>query len=283
MPELPEVETIARTLAPSVTGRSLVGVEVLNPKTWQGDIPPESLCADGPRRILGTGRRAKVLLLHFEPARGEDGIHALNGLAFHLKMTGQLFAREPGTPPEKHTRALFHLDDGSRLFFNDSRKFGYVRGVSPAALEAWPFWKALGPEPLTISGDDFVRLFEGRNGAMKALLLNQSVIVGVGNIYADESLFRAGIRPDTPASRVQEKRMRRLRDVLVEVLEESIRECGSSIRDYRTAGGDAGAFQNSFRVYGRGGQPCVQCGRELKQAKVAGRTTVYCPACQAGG
>lgn len=268
MPELPEVETIARTLAPSVTGRVIARVNLHNPGTWQGTLAPETLVG---RRITGTGRRAKVLLLHTDTDAA---------LAFHLKMTGRLFTYPAGTLPGPHTRISFDLDDGSQLFFDDMRKFGYVRAVNPAELAAWTFWKELGPEPLVIEEQAFIDLFRERGGAMKALLLNQTIIAGVGNIYADESLFRAGIRPDAPGRAVGASRLAALRRHLVEILEEAINACGSSIRDYRTARGDAGAFQNQFRVYGRGGQPCVLCGRALHTQKVAGRTTVYCPHCQ---
>ena len=281
MPELPEVETIARTLAPGVAGRSIVGVEVLNKGTWQGGIAPEAVCAAGPRPIAGTGRRGKVLLVRFAPLA--DDAAGLTGLAFHLKMTGRLFVYPAGTEAGPHTRVLFHLDDGQRLFFDDARKFGYARALNPEELAAWPFWRKLGPEPLTLDDETFVGLFHGRSRAMKALLLDQTVMAGIGNIYADESLFRAGIRPSTPARQVPEARLRTLRRALVEVLEESIAACGSSIRDYRTARGDAGSFQNAFRVYGRGGQECVTCGAKLKQDKIAGRTTVYCPRCQPAG
>ncbi len=272
MPELPEVETIARTLEPLVAGRCIRGVQVLLAKTWQGDIDPGAV--EG-RRILGTARRAKLLLIRFAPSDGPA-----TGMAFHLKMTGRLFVFPEGTPPEPHTRLILDLDDGSRLFFDDTRTFGYARCISPEALARWPFWQRLGPEPLDIGEAAFLALFAGRNRAMKALLLDQTVIAGVGNIYADESLFRAGIRPDARASGVSRAKLRQLRRHLADVLRESIAACGSSIRDYRTARGDAGAFQNAFRVYGRAGQACTVCGKPLSQGRIAGRTTVWCSSCQ---
>lgn len=277
MPELPEVETIARTLAPCLEGRAVVGISVLNGGTWQGGIRPGLVCAEGPRPVIGTGRRGKLLLVRLAPPAAPDGVTAL---AFHLKMTGRLFVYPPRTEPGRHTRVIFDLDDGQRLFFDDARKFGYARAVNPAELAAWPFWQKLGPEPLDVDDETFVSLFAGRSAAIKALLFDQKVIAGIGNIYADESLFRAGIRPSVPGGSLGADTLAALRRALVEVLEESITACGSSIRDYRTARGDAGSFQNSFRVYGRGGKPCVNCGRALRQDKVAGRTTVYCPRCQ---
>jgi len=220
-------------------------------------------------------------------ASGKGGKEAKSGgrtvphlLGVHLKMTGRLFVYGPEVAPNAHTRVVFGLDDGNRLFFDDARKFGYVRALSHVDLATWDFWRSLGPEPLEIDAPDFAELFRGRRGRIKALLLDQTVIAGIGNIYADESLFRASIRPDAQAGDLSPARLRVLHGHLVDVLRESIAECGSSIRDYRDAHGDAVAFQNRFRVYGRSGQPCVACGRTLTTGKVAGRTTVYCERCQ---
>jgi formamidopyrimidine-DNA glycosylase len=195
-------------------------------------------------------------------------------------MTGRLFVYPAGTAPGPHTRVIFHLDDGSLLFFDDCRKFGYVRALNLAELEAWDFWRQLGPEPWDIKEPGFISAFGSRGRAIKGLLLDQTLIAGIGNIYADESLFRAGISPDTPGNKVPQKHLRGLRKKILEVLEEAIEACGSSIRDYRTAQGDAGSFQNFFMVYGRGGRPCLTCGKTLLQKKVAGRTSVFCPSCQ---
>lgn len=177
-------------------------------------------------------------------------------------------------PPEKHTRLILDLDDGSRIFFDDARKFGYVRVLSPDSLATWPFWNRLGPEPLDVDAEAFAACFRGRRGAIKSLLLDQTVIAGCGNIYADESLFRAGIRPD--AQNLSKGRLIRLHDALQEVLLESIAACGSSIRDYRTARGDAGAFQNNFRVVRPFRQNLHDLqGTPLENCRIAGRTTVF--------
>ena len=289
MPELPEVETVARTLAPQVCGRRIVGVSVLNAGTWQGQTEAELVAAHRPC-IRGISRRGKLLLLHFgeggaesggaeqeipvptssgmwplfySAAGIEQGRLSLEGqspddvtaLAFHLRMTGRLFVYPQGAEPGAHTRVIFELDDGRRLFFDDTRKFGQVRALCGKELANWNFWRELGPEPLELTPENFASLFRSRK-AVKALLLDQSVLAGVGNIYADESLFRAGIRPDAKGCDIEPERLVALHKALVEVLLLSIRECGSSIRDYRTARGDVGAFQNSFYVYGRAGERC---------------------------
>ena len=211
MPELPEVETIARTLAPHVRGRRVAGCRLLNPGTLQGEMPLSTLTGG----IFGDpGRRGKLLLLRFAVAPdgsggldglngsgGEDAPDAVLGLGVHLKMSGRLFAYPGGTEPGPHTRLIVDLDDGSRLFFDDARKFGYVRVLTPRSLAAWPFWTRLGPEPLEIDAETFAARFAGRAAAIKALLLDQTMLAGCGNIYADESLFRAGIRPETRGDR----------------------------------------------------------------------------------
>lgn len=201
-------------------------------------------------------------------------------LGIHLKMSGRLFVYNKDTPPEKHTRIIFDLGNGKRLFFDDMRKFGYCRPLSPADRDAWTFLKTLGPEPLEIDAEGFATLFASRKTRIKAALLDQKVIAGIGNIYADESLFKAGIRPDVPCNTIEKDTLKKLHHHLQAVLLQSIKECGSSIKDYRDAHGDAGAFQNNFNVYGRSGCLCTVCSKPLQTAKVAGRTTVFCEYCQ---
>lgn len=278
MPELPEVETIARSLSPQVVGKRICSAHVLLPRCLQAG---ESLL---PRlekaRIVRVFRRAKLLLIEVEPQNDASPLL----LVFHLKMTGSFFVHPADAPPLKHTRLIFDLDDGSRLFFDDTRTFGYCRVMLPNELDAWDFWSALGPEPLEQSaaelGAHFATVCKGRRAAIKALLLDQCIVAGVGNIYADESLYRAGLRPDRPASTLTSSELLRLASALQDVLQLSIQECGSSIRDYKDANGNAGAFQNSFAVYGRKGQSCTRCSSSLESCRIAGRATVYCPACQ---
>lgn len=351
MPELPEVETIVRTLRPQVDGRIITNMRVLFPKTLQTgeEFLPELVGA----RIAAVRRRAKLAMLDLVLPDGSPLI-----AAFHLKMTGKFFVHPAGTEPLKHTRLIFdlaevpadqatsvpkptplepatgangrakpgrsphegvwgavrvgkgenishrgstddrrtavalaivpptgsgaepHSQPAGRLFFDDTRKFGYCRLMRPESLLQWDFWTKLGPEPLVTPAAELAVLLHSGNRAIKAALLDQTVLAGAGNIYADESLFAAGIAPTARARDIALERLTVLAEKLQAVLQKSIEECGSSIRDYRDAAGNAGAFQNSFAVYGRAGQPCVRCGKTLQSARVAGRTTVFCPHCQ---
>jgi len=263
---------------------------VLLAKSMQGEVALLPLLAGS--LIDRVFRRAKLALFSLSPGKlchSPEGASFI--LAFHLKMTGGLFIYPAGVPPLRHTRIIFELEDGGdsagspahRLFFDDMRTFGFCRIMRPEDLSEWPFWAKLGPEPLEGSVDDlaehFAVAFKNRRGAIKAALLDQSVVAGVGNIYADESLFRAGIRPDARACSVSGAALRKLAKDLRDILHLSISESGSSIRDYRDASGQAGAFQNSFAVYGRKG-PCQSCGQPLQSARVGGRNTVFCERCQ---
>jgi len=273
MPELPEVETIARTLAPEVVGREILTVRTFDPTALQPDPASFAALAAG-RRITRVRRRGKLLLLDLD----DQGL-----LAVHLRMTGRVMALGPGREPDRlgpGPRAVLELSGGARLCFSDVRRFGSMHAFAADGINAWPFYASLGPEPLSMTAAEFrARLGQGR-ARIKALLLDQHVLAGIGNIYADESLFRAGIRPDTPAAAVSPRRRDALFAAIQAVLAQAIAENGSSIRDYRDAHGDAGAFQNSFRAYGRGGQPCLACGTIMRTMRVAGRGSTFCPRCQ---
>lgn len=273
MPELPEVETIARTLAPEVVEREILSVHALDPSALQPSPASFATLAAG-RRITSVRRRGKLLLLDLD----DQGI-----IAVHLRMTGRVVALGPDREPgllSPGPRALLALSGGVRLCFSDVRRFGSMHAFAPGGIDAWPFYASLGPEPLLMTATEFrARLGQGR-ARIKALLLDQHVLAGVGNIYADESLFRAGIRPDTPAATVSPGRRDALFAAIQAVLTQAIAENGSSIRDYRDAHGDAGAFQNHFRAYGRGGQPCLACGAIMQTMRVAGRGSTFCPQCQ---
>jgi formamidopyrimidine-DNA glycosylase len=269
MPELPEVETIARTLAPEVVGREILSVGAPDPSALHPDLAAFAAVAAG-RRITSVRRRGKLLLLDLDD---------LGIIAVHLRMTGRVVALGPGREPDR-PRALLALSGGVRLCFSDVRRFGSMHAFAAGGIDAWPFYASLGPEPLLMTAAEFrARLGQGR-ARIKALLLDQHVLAGVGNIYADESLFRAGIRPDTPAAQVSPRRRDALFAAIQAVLTQAIAENGSSIRDYRDAHGDAGAFQNHFRAYGRGGQPCLTCGTLMQTMRVAGRGSTFCPQCQ---
>ncbi len=285
MPELPEVETIARGLRETLVGRSIRKVCVrelraLGAYEGGGD---GFCCSLQGRTVEGIRRRGKLLLVDLR----EGGT-----LAVHLRMTGRFYLPDPGTEPDKHTHLIFELEPLTpaeaggepgldRVFFHDVRKFGSCcLYPDESSLQQMPFLAALGPEPLELDKDAFIRLFAGKKARIKALLLDQKTIAGIGNIYADESLFRAGIRPDARAADLSDARLAALHRALQEVLREAIAACGSSFSDYRDARGNVGAFQNRFQVYGRSGKSCLRCGRKLITEKVAGRTSVFCPICQ---
>ncbi|WP_285906018.1 bifunctional DNA-formamidopyrimidine glycosylase/DNA-(apurinic or apyrimidinic site) lyase [Pseudodesulfovibrio pelocollis] len=269
MPELPEVEVIARGLGATLVGRVVSDVEPVDSTRLSeaaDTLVPKVLGGV----VVGVRRRAKVLLVDLS-----DGA----ALAFHLKMTGRV-VHGPMRPVERHDRTRFILDDGSLLCFADMRRFGYVRAFGPGELAHWDFLHRVGPEPLETDAAMLAGQVLTRAGRIKALLLDQAVVAGVGNIYADESLFRAGIHPQARGNRLGPALAERLFAHLQDVLRQAIAENGSSIRDYVNASGDAGAFQNSFAVYGRQGLPCAACGTTLASTKVAGRTSTFCPRCQ---
>ena len=295
MPELPEVEIVRRTLEPHLLGRSIVAAEAVWPKSLVASEAAMAAFNAGQNwKALSLKRRGKLLLL--ELAGPENNLVKLI-MAFHLKMTGQVLIKPEGEKPGRHTRVVLDLLDENglqtRLFFDDMRKFGFCRIMLPEELGQWNFWKSLGPEPLEITPGDFVKCFckqgavkekdckpELLGGKIKNLLMDQHIVAGVGNIYADEALFRAGVRPDAPASAVGLARLEKLCKAVQDVLELGIAAGGSSIRDYLDANGRAGAFQEEFQVYGRKGKPCPKCGAALEHIKLAGRSTVFCPVCQ---
>jgi formamidopyrimidine-DNA glycosylase len=271
VPELPEVETVRRRLLPHLSGRTLVEVEVLDHRLTDPE-PPEAVAA----RLLGArvetlGRRGKYLLIELA-----DGA----ALTVHLRMTGNLLwlsSPPAAAPPFLRARAL--LDDGSYLGYTDVRRFGTWR-VAEDGAEALLAGK-LGPEPL---GDwdaaDLARAFAGRRAPVKAAILDQRVVAGVGNIYADEALFAARIHPAAPAGRLSRARVARLHEAVRDALQAAIEAQGASIRDFRTPDGGYGSAQERFLAYGRGGEPCERCGTPLRRTVIAQRGTTYCPRCQ---
>ncbi|GAB6036320.1 bifunctional DNA-formamidopyrimidine glycosylase/DNA-(apurinic or apyrimidinic site) lyase [Fundidesulfovibrio butyratiphilus] len=272
MPELPEVETIARGLAPLLCGLRFTDLVALDSRVFPGRT--DDFC----RAVLGklitdVRRRGKLCLVELEDA---------SLVAFHLKMTGRLFVARPQAEPAPHVRVLLPLDDGRALHFADMRRFGVCLGFAPGAITAWDFYARLGPEPFDLTPQAFAARIGARRTAIKAALLDQHAVAGVGNIYADESLFEAGIAPWAKACDLAPHRLERLHGALTGVLRRAIEAGGSTIRDYRTAEGVEGSFQWSFHVYGRAGEPCPNCQTPLQTQKIAGRTSTFCPACQTG-
>ncbi|EHJ47142.1 formamidopyrimidine-DNA glycosylase [Solidesulfovibrio carbinoliphilus subsp. oakridgensis] len=288
MPELPEVETIARALAPGLVGRVVVGIEAPDRKVLAAPKTRAAWArAAAGRTVTAVSRRAKLLLVHLGPAPAPGSLPGAPDLdedtllfAFHLKMTGRFHIAPTDAPPPAYARLLVRLDDGQSLVFSDMRRFGTARLLTPQALSDWPFYATLGPEPWDMTPEAFEAALSRRTTRIKAVLLDQTVMAGIGNIYADESLFAAGIRPDTPAKSLSAGQRQKLLAAVQAVIGRAIAAGGSTIRDYRTPDGVEGGFQHQFTVYGKAGEPCPGCRAVLVAAKVAGRTSTFCPHCQ---
>lgn len=273
MPELPEVETIARSLAPRLTGRAVEGLELLyRPLLRTGRR--KDLAALRGRRVVGVRRRGKMLLIEFEGART---------LVFHLKMTGQFQFAGEGTPRDRHVRLVIRFEDGrDELRFRDVRKFGFLLCLEGRPESACDELAGLGPEPLEVGLPEFKAILKARRGRIKSVLLDQTRIAGVGNIYADEALFEARIHPETPASSLRADRTERLYGSMKKILSSAVEAGGSTLTDagYRDADGNPGDFQFSHRVYDRTGEPCLVCGTPVRMKRVGGRSSHFCPRCQ---
>ena len=272
MPELPEVETIRRQLAPVLEGRRLVSVEVRDPR-WSDPAPPEAIAdALRGRFIEQLDRRGKYLI-----AVLEEEVY----LVMHLRMTGNLLLRDDDEIPP-HTRVVFELDDGRRLLFVDVRRFGTGDVLLGADALAEYFQSRLGVEPLSadFTAEALRAQARGRKQPVKAFLLNQERVAGVGNIYADEALFRARIHPLRPVGTLKRPQVEALRDAVVETLELGIDSKGASIDDYRHIDGAQGSFQDRFLVHTREGEPCPRCGNPIRKMRAAGRGTYVCERCQ---
>jgi formamidopyrimidine-DNA glycosylase len=293
MPELPEVETIRRGLLKIIVGRRMERAEVFCDKSFIGHFQPGG--------VQGQRRFGKALVIDLD-----------NGwsLMIHLRMTGQLIwwgndegasgsenaggdLKLPGfagghpsenfvsSLPNKQTRVALYMEGGT-LYFNDQRKFGFIKVIPTAEVEEDKFIRKLAPEPWVMSGEDlFARLKRHKNSAVKSVILDQGVVCGLGNIYADESLWRAGIHPLRRAGEVCLDECERLIVAMREVMDESLAAGGSTIRNYVKADGTRGNYLDKFaKVYGREGEPCARCGTLLVKTKVGGRGTRYCPVCQ---
>lgn len=286
MPELPEVETVRIGLAKLLPGRVIKQVEFDNPKSFPnppGDVANFVVGA----KVLLVARRAKVLLIE---------LSSKYSLVIHLKMTGQLVFRGEhnfgaghpndsliGKLPDKTTHVTIYFEDGTKLFFNDQRKFGWVRIFPTAEVPNIDFFQKVGPEPLdsSFTPEVFYRRMQRRkNSNIKAVLLDQTVLAGIGNIYADEGLWGAKIHPSTLVKDVTREQADVLYKELIDVLKLSIEKGGSTDRNYVNAEGKKGSYISFARVFRREGKPCPRCGTTIEKIRVAGRGTHVCPHCQ---
>jgi formamidopyrimidine-DNA glycosylase len=275
MPELPEVETTRRGLAPSVEQQRIVRA-VVRHRGLRQPVPRGLERRLAGARVMSLSRRGKYLLFGCERSGAETGT-----LLVHLGMSGRLWLVATATPPEKHDHFDLEFGNGCIVRLRDPRRFGLVLW-QPGDPFAHPLLAAIGPEPLTAAFDGTVlhRAARTRSAAIKLVIMDSHVVAGVGNIYANEALFRAGIDPRTPAQRVSRARCDALAAAIKQTLELAITAGGSTLRDYVGSDGRAGYFQDQFLVYGRAGEPCTRCGTPIRELRQAQRATCYCPACQ---
>ena len=283
MPELPEVETVRRGLAPVLEGRRLARVEARRPDL-RFPFPEGFVQRVSGARVTALRRRAKYLLADLD--RGET-------LVAHLGMSGRFriegaqapgqFHHPVGDNP-RHDHVVFETEDGGRIVYHDPRRFGFMGLVPTADLDRHPWFSAMGPEPLSVAfgGERLAQAFEGRRQGPKTLLLDQRIVAGLGNIYVCEALHESRISPFRPAGRVSKARLDVLAGTVKAVLERAIAAGGSTLRDFSAADGALGYFQHSFRAYGREGEACANsgCAGVIRRRVQAGRSTFWCPACQ---
>jgi formamidopyrimidine-DNA glycosylase len=274
MPELPEVETLRRGLERHLPGRILGKTQVFVPKMLKGTISDSDVFSQSLQnvRVESVGRRGKHLIITLD-----SGYYLL----FHMNMRGQLRITPADAPVEKYLAAVFPLDNGAELRFHDIWRWGEMRLVSPKELAEHPSLIGMGPEPLSAlwtPAQLAAGLAKRPKTAIKAALLDQSVVAGVGNIYADESLFRAGVQPLRPSGSLTTLETARLHQEIIAVLSEAVQGGGTTSDNYVDTEGQIGQYVP--RVYDRGGKPCVSCGAVLARIRVTGRGTVYCASCQ---
>jgi formamidopyrimidine-DNA glycosylase len=281
MPELPEVETVARGLRRAILGRRIVSVTLGKTDFIDDPVALEQHLPG--RQIEAVERFGKFMLLRLSAAAGRDrlptnGDAAPASLLVHLGMTGQIAPMPSAQPREKHTHVCLLLDDGRELRYTDARRFGRIAYLTavPLAEEL----KEFGADPLEVSDTEFSSRIRGRRARIKALLLDQGVLRGVGNIYADESLWRAKIHPARLGAQISKEQSKLLRRTLREILQKAIVMRGSSISDFLDAEGEPGEYQRHHRAYGREGKACYRCKTRIRRAIVAGRSSYFCPKCQ---
>ena len=272
MPELPEVETIRRQLESVLAGRVIVRAEISDPRLSRPLAPEELATALGGERVTALERRGKYLLLRLESGKA---------LAVHLRMTGSFRHLGGDAPADSYRRAWLELDDGSRLAYRDVRRFGTWCLLDAGELEGY-LADRVGPEPLEpeFTPEVLAERLAGRRAPLKAALLDQRTLAGLGNIYVDEALWRGRVNPTKPAGSLGKAAVARLHTAIRETLEEGIARQGASLRDYALPSGESGSMQAEFRVYGREGEPCERCGTAIAKTRIAGRGTWFCPRCQ---
>jgi len=276
MPELPEVETVRRQLAPVLEGRRFESVEIADGRLTRPFDPVGVARELEGERVREVGRRGKYLVVRFESGRA---------LLVHLRMTGSLRHAAAGTlPDDPYRRAVVKLDDGSDLSYRDVRRFGTWLLLEPPEVEAYVDAR-VGREPLDADyrARHLAERLKGRRAPVKAAILDQRTVAGVGNIYADEALWRARIHPLTPARDLDAGQLRALHRGIRRALELGVARQGSTLRDYALPDGGSGRMQHEFKVYGREGEPCDRCGTPIEKIRAAGRGTWYCPSCQRPG
>lgn len=273
MPELPEVETIRRTLLPLVAGKTIEEVRVFWPNIVRHPQDPAAFAARlAGQTVRGIDRRGKFLKFLLDR----------DMLISHLRMEGRYTVARSDEPLEPHTHVVFRFTDGSELRYRDVRKFGTMHVYAKEEADRRPPLDQLGPEPLSPAFSPAVLAEKAAKTkrTVKALLLDQTVVAGFGNIYVDEALFRAGILPGRPAASLTDEELARLHEEMVATIGEAVMKGGSTVRTYVNTQGEAGTFQHRLFVYGRKGEPCKRCGAPIEKTVVAGRGTHYCPRCQ---
>ncbi|MFT8949029.1 MAG: DNA-formamidopyrimidine glycosylase [Liquorilactobacillus hordei] len=272
MPELPEVETVRQGLRQLVLNKKIRNVRVLYPKIINGDTDIFIETVEG-LTIKEIGRRGKYLIFNFNEG---------TSLVSHLRMEGKYFVRQTGDEIEKHTHIIFEFTDGKQLRYNDVRKFGRMELVRTEKVNDLKGIKKLGPEPTETDFDleNFTNKLKNKNKMIKPALLDQTLVAGLGNIYADEVLWMSKINPETPARHLEKKEISILRNAIIAELAKAVKAGGTTIRSYTNAFENSGAFQFELNAYGKTGEPCSRCGTLIKKIVVAQRGTHYCPNCQ---
>jgi formamidopyrimidine-DNA glycosylase len=273
VPELPEVESVRRQLEPALVGRRFDRVRIADARLVRPFEPAEVAAELEGERVAAVDRRGKYLIVRFESGRV---------LLIHLRMTGSLLCAPGGSlPDDSHRRAVVTLDNGSDVAYRDVRRFGTWLVLEPGELEPYLAVR-VGDEPLDalFTAAGLGERLGGRRTSLKAALLDQRTLAGMGNIYVDEALWRARLNPLRVADSLDTGELRRLHRGIRAALEHGLKRQGSTLRDYRLPDGSGGSMQDEFRVYGRGGEPCDRCGTPIAKTRVAGRGTWYCPSCQ---